>query len=92
SFPGVLLEAGQAGVPVVAARVGGVAEIVADGQTGWLFEPGDWRQGAAILAGLVQSPRVCRSAGQAARDRVLSQFSVEGMAADYLKLYSELAR
>jgi len=37
----VLLEAMAAGLPIVASRVGGVSEIVKDGQNGWLVEPAD---------------------------------------------------
>ena len=40
-MPNVLLEAGAAGVPVVATAVGGTPEVVADGKTGYLVPPGD---------------------------------------------------
>jgi glycosyltransferase involved in cell wall biosynthesis len=40
-FPSVAGEAAACGTPVLGARVGGVPEMVASGETGWLFEPGD---------------------------------------------------
>ena len=40
-FPTVVGEAMACGTPVIASRVGGVPELVTDGQTGWLVEPGD---------------------------------------------------
>lgn len=46
NFPRTLVEAFAAGLPVIASRIGALAELVVDGQTGLLFEPGD----AAALA------------------------------------------
>ncbi len=40
-FPAVVGEATACGTPVLASRVGGVSELVVDGESGWLFEPGD---------------------------------------------------
>jgi glycosyltransferase involved in cell wall biosynthesis len=54
--PLVVLEAFAAGVPVVGTRLGGIAELVADGRTGLLVEPrpAAWH---AVLRGLVQEPQ-----------------------------------
>jgi glycosyltransferase involved in cell wall biosynthesis len=87
-FPTVLLESAQMGVPAVAARVGGAAEIIENTETGWLFEPHNSRQAAAILEQLIHDPRRCRQAGERACRRILSQFPVTKMVADYLKVYS----
>ncbi len=91
-LPTVLLEAGQMGVPAVAARVGGVAEIVADGRTGWLFDSGDWAQAARILAGLVGDPVLVGVAGNEARRRVAGEFALPKMVAQYRELYSIICR
>ena len=40
-FPRIVAEAYALGVPVIASRLGSLAEVVADGETGLLFEPGD---------------------------------------------------
>lgn len=81
-------EAALAGVPVVAARVGAVPEVVADGRTGWLFAPGDWAGCAAVLHRLVDLPAELASAGQAARDHVRESFPVAKMVAGYAAIYS----
>jgi len=56
----VALEAAAAGTPVVAAASGGLAEIVVDGQTGWLFEPGN----AGALADCLTEALADRSAAR----------------------------
>jgi glycosyltransferase involved in cell wall biosynthesis len=89
-FPTVLLEAGLAGVPVLASRVGGVPEIVADGQTGWLFEADKVEPAAQLLSRLMAAPETLQCAGQAARERVLREFSASKMVAEYRLLYSNL--
>lgn len=89
-FPTVLLEAAAAGVPVLAARVGGVEEIVVPGKTGWLFEPGDWRQAAALLGHWLSRPEQLRAAGREAFERINREFTVAKMVENYQALYSTL--
>jgi glycosyltransferase involved in cell wall biosynthesis len=90
-FPTVLLEAGQAGIPVLASRVGGVSEIVDDGKTGWLFEPGDWAGAASKLREHALKPDQRRSLGRQASARIADEFSVGKMVESYLKLYGEIS-
>jgi glycosyltransferase involved in cell wall biosynthesis len=87
-FPTVLLESARVGVPALAARVGGVEEIVLDNHTGWLFNPGEWGQAAAILERIASDPRQCRLAGERARQRVSREFPVAKMVAEYVRIYS----
>lgn len=91
-FPTVLLEAGQAGTGALAARVGGVAEIILPQQTGWLFEPGDWPGAAAQLIALAGQPaaELARCGSNASR-RVAGEFALEKMSAQYGGLYSTLS-
>jgi glycosyltransferase involved in cell wall biosynthesis len=86
-FPTVLLEAGMAGIPVVAARVGGVSEIVENGQTGWLFSPGDALEAARLVTSAAQACAL-PAAGHEARARIRREFAIEGMVANYRDLYS----
>jgi len=55
-MPNVVLEAMAAGVPVVATRVGGVAEVVRDGETGFLVETGDVHGVAAAMFRILDDP------------------------------------
>jgi glycosyltransferase involved in cell wall biosynthesis len=89
-FPTVLLEAGQTGVPVLAARVGGVPEIVADGQTGWLFEPGDVKSAVQILKQAMTQAGLRQQIGRRAVERIKKEFSAAKMVAEFSRIYSTL--
>jgi glycosyltransferase involved in cell wall biosynthesis len=89
-LPGALVEAGMVGLPAVAVRVGGVAEVVADGVTGRLVEAGDLEGLARALAEVLGDPALRRRMGDAARRRCQA-FTIEAVAGRYLALYAELA-
>jgi phosphatidylinositol alpha-1,6-mannosyltransferase len=61
------LEAGACGVPVVASASGGGAEVVIDGETGCVVDPGDARALERAIAGLLADPARARRLGEAAR-------------------------
>ena len=54
--PLVIHEAFMAGIPVVGARIGGIAELIADGRTGLLYDPNSSRELSAALQGLIEHP------------------------------------
>jgi glycosyltransferase involved in cell wall biosynthesis len=60
-------EAMSHGVPVIAARVGALPELIDDGVNGLLFEPGDARELARKVRRLWDDPELCRRLGHAAR-------------------------
>ncbi len=91
-LPMVLLEAMAAGVPVVATCVGGVPEVVADGVTGLLVEPGRPDQAATAVARLIGEGQLAHCLGQAGRRHVTSRFSLDRVAAQYLQLYRRVMR
>ena len=68
-MPLVVLEAMEAGVPVVASRVSGIPEVVVDG-TGWLVPPEDPAALAGALAEVLADPDEARRRGEAGRRRV----------------------
>jgi sugar transferase (PEP-CTERM/EpsH1 system associated) len=84
-----LLEAAAAGLPVVATRVGGNAEVVVAGETGLLVPPGEPGALASALAAVAANPH--RAAlGAAGRARVEHRFGVARMARAYAELYTEV--
>jgi glycosyltransferase involved in cell wall biosynthesis len=66
-FPLVLVETLACGRPVVASRLGAMAELVRDGQTGLLFEPGNPRDLAAKVKRLLADSAGCARMGRAGR-------------------------
>lgn len=68
-FPIVLLEAYASGTPVIASRIGSLEELVDDGETGFLVEPGDAPQLADRMTWAVQHPTAMRQMGANARQR-----------------------
>jgi glycosyltransferase involved in cell wall biosynthesis len=82
-----LLEAMSTGLPVVATAVGGNAEIVEEGITGYLVNSGDIESLAERLRNLVNSPELRATMGMKARERVLSHFDQRSMMQKYLSLY-----
>lgn len=84
-----LLEAQAAGVPVVGFRSGGVAEAVADGETGILVPTGDTvALGAAVVA-LLDDPGRRQSLGAAGRARIAADFTPAAMGAAYAEVYAD---
>lgn len=67
SFPLVIMEAYACGKPVVASRIGALAELVEDGKTGLLFEPGNARDLAAKMRWLYEHKDTCVEMGMNAR-------------------------
>lgn len=74
--PTVLMEAAAAGRPVVATKVGGVAEIVDHGRTGFLIEPGDAPGLAEAIGAILSCSQRARSFARAARARARAHFSL----------------
>lgn len=89
-FGMVAVEAAAYGLPVVASRRGGLPEIVQDGQTGFLVESGSAEALAEKIAWLAEHPAEGRAMGIAARERVMSQFTIERMVAEYEALFEKV--
>lgn len=68
-----LLEAGAAGVPVLAPEAGGIIDTVQPGQTGFLFQPRNWQDFAQKLQRLVDQPQLRQSMGETARKYAANQ-------------------
>jgi glycosyltransferase involved in cell wall biosynthesis len=85
--PASLLEAQALSRPVVATRVGGIPDIVREGETALLVEPGDPAALAAALSSLLADADRRRAMGEAGRALVEAEFTVERMAAKTLAAY-----
>lgn len=85
-----VLEAMATGLPVVATRVGGNPELVTENINGMLVPVGDAETMADALTRYILSAELRRSHGQASRQRVIDQFSLDRMAEDYSRLYCSL--
>ena len=90
AFGLALAEAGLAGLPVVAPAVGGIPEVIADGQTGRLYAPGSVDALCQALSPLLQSPAYRLQLGQAGRQRVLRRFGISRHVAGFAALYRQL--
>jgi glycosyltransferase involved in cell wall biosynthesis len=89
-LPLSVIEAMRAGLPVVASNVGGMSELVKDGVTGIMVEPGDAESLAAALERLVLDPELRRRMGSQGRLRYETCFSYEGMLERTRHIYSEV--
>nr|MDQ4030404.1 glycosyltransferase [Actinomycetota bacterium] len=84
------IEALAAGRPVVATRVGGVPDVVRDGEDGFLVEPGNTDALADRLAALAGDEALRRRLGEAGRERVLGRYAVDRLVDDVDRLYRSL--
>jgi glycosyltransferase involved in cell wall biosynthesis len=84
------IEALAAGRPVVATRVGGVPDVVVEGEDGFLVEAGATDDIAARLAQLARDPELRERMGRAGRERVLPRYAVDRLVDDVDRLYREL--
>lgn len=88
--PVSILEAMACEVPVVATRVGSVAESVAHESTGFLVEPGDADGLAKHWLQLFADKALARKLGATAREKVIAQGSLEEMVEGYTELITEI--
>lgn len=89
-MPNVVLEAMAAGRAIVATDVGGVRELIRDGQHGFIVPCGDAEAIAERLVASAQDADLRKRLGAAARARVERRFSTRAMAVAYARLYEEL--
>lgn len=85
--PMSVLEAMAYGKPVVGSRIGGIPELVAEGVSGRLFEPGRVDQLSTILDELMARPDLRQRMGEAARLRIANEYSLARHHAGLMEVY-----
>ncbi len=91
-LPVILLELGAAGVATVATTVGGIPEVIDDGQDGCLVPAGDPQALAERIIALLDDDVRRRAMGDAARNRVKHDFSFAAMGRQYHELFRRLTQ
>jgi glycosyltransferase involved in cell wall biosynthesis len=79
-----------AGLPVVASRVAGIPEVVHDGVSGLLVDPGNSEQLARALSSLLENRDLRARLGQAAKESVTPRFGADGYVDAIVALYDRL--
>ena len=92
SFGLAALEAMACEVPVIASRVGGVPEVVTDGETGFLSEVGDVEKMAEDAARLLTDEKLRREMGKRARESALSRYRTDIIIPQYIEFYERVLR
>lgn len=84
------VEAGALGLPVIATTKGGLGDIVVDGETGFLIQPGDKQALVGRLRLLLEDATLRRYLGQAGRERVVKHFNARKNAAQVIEILEEV--
>jgi glycosyltransferase involved in cell wall biosynthesis len=75
--PATILEAGLAGKPVLASKVGGVPEMIVEGKTGWTIENGNADDWVNKINLLIKDDKLCQKMGSDNRDHILKEYGIE---------------
>ena len=86
-FGWMIAEAMAHGKPVVATRVGGIPELIADGVSGYLVDRGDAEAARARVLELLSDPKLRAAMGQAARETVSDKFDLRKNVAQLMRAY-----
>ena len=92
SFGLAALEAMACEVPVVASRVGGVPEVVTDGETGFLSAVGDVDKMAEDAGHILADPELRTNMGRRARESAVSRYHTDKVIPEYIKFYEQVIR
>jgi len=91
TFPMAVLEAYACGKPVIASDVGGLKELIVDGETGFLFEAGNFKQMAEKMVYLLNNSDKAVEISRKARILVEEKYSIDKVVDMIERLYSEVA-
>jgi glycosyltransferase involved in cell wall biosynthesis len=91
-MPAAVLEAQALGIPVVASDIGGLPEVISDGETGYLCPSGAIGLFCDRIGELIRDPELRRRIGSSARRSVEQSHGIEQMKVRYLQLFQELGQ
>lgn len=92
SFPYVLMEGARMRKPTISSRVGGIPDLIADGNTGMLFENENYKELAEKMIELSDSPELREKYGNALYERATSTFSSENLAQSHIEIYNSILK
>ena len=84
------IESNAYGKPVVGSRIGGIQEVIADGETGWFFEPGHVNELAEKLRWMMDHPTEVEAMGRKARAHVEQYFSPKPHYRQLMDVYAKV--
>jgi len=90
SFPYVILEGVLYKDATVSSDVGGISDLIEDGETGFLFKPGDYKKLAEHLTELVNNPQLRKTMGDKIYDKASKEFSLENMSKTQIQIYNSI--
>jgi glycosyltransferase involved in cell wall biosynthesis len=90
NLPNTVIEAMACGTPVVGFNVGGIPDMVRSGETGLLVDAGDASALSGAVRRLLSEPQTLAHMGRQSRGVAVEEFSLEGQARRFIKLYGEL--
>ncbi|HEY8972604.1 MAG TPA: glycosyltransferase [Burkholderiaceae bacterium] len=91
AMPLAVMEAMASGLPVVATRVGGVPDMIAQGESGWLVAPNDFDEMATRLVQILATPGELERMGRAARARAVDKMALSDTVDRMAQLLARLA-
>jgi glycosyltransferase involved in cell wall biosynthesis len=88
--PMVVLEAMAVGLPVIASKVGGVPDLITDGETGMMFDPNAPENMKAVTGKMMADADLRTRIGQAGKSEALQRFHPQVVAQEHLRIYREV--
>ena len=92
SFGLAALEAQACEVPVIATRIGGVPEVVSEGETGYLSDVGDVEKMSDDTLRLVRDEDLRRAFGEKGRELALERYSSDKIIPQYISFYEKVVQ
>ena len=92
SFGLVLLEAMACGVPCIGTNVGGIPEVITNGENGYIVELGDWKKVAEYGVEILQNPSLHKQVVDRSLEIIQDRFSSKSIVEQYEEMYERVAR